>query len=85
MNCIGYHVTEVVKIEGAIVRNDCNVFADCEPGCGDFFPRIGWVVSESIESSSDADVPSTLRGIGEKIPLEPAGARLSGCKVAVLF
>jgi hypothetical protein len=74
-----------MKIEGAIVRNDCNVFADCEPGCNDFFPWKGWVVSESIESSSDADVPSTLRSIGEKIPIEPAGARLSGRKVPMLF
>jgi hypothetical protein len=85
MDGIRNYVAEVVEIKGTIVRNNRNIFADCEPSRGDFFPWKGRVVTESIESSSDTDVPSTLRGIGEKIPVEPAGARLSGRKVAVLF
>jgi hypothetical protein len=85
MDGIRNDVTEVVEIKSAIVRNDCNVLADCEPGCGDFFPRKGRIVTESIESLSDADVPSALRGIGEKIPAEPAVTRLCGRKVPMLF
>lgn len=77
MRVIGNDIAEFMEIEGRLMRNDRDIFANGKPGRNDFLAWTSWKVSPSIYGSMHTTEPARLSMVGNKSIREATASRLS--------
>jgi hypothetical protein len=57
---VRYNVAEVEDVQRTVVGDDCDVFAESEPGGEHLFPRSRGILGKTVEASPYTNEPTAL-------------------------